>query len=64
MSTNLERIDLQIEVLVLDQAVDSLSEDALEVTLTGPAASVSGHHPRYGCVGSEEGSELGGSLEL
>jgi hypothetical protein len=62
--TNLERVDLEVEVLVLDQAVDALRQDALDVALSRASASVGGHHSRDGRVGTQQGSELGGSLKL
>lgn len=62
--TNLDGIDLEVEILVLYEAVDALREHGLEIALTGPPASVGGHHARDGGVGAEEGSKFGCGLEL
>jgi len=43
--TYLQRIDFEVQVLVLDQAVDSVGEDRFEVRLPRTTTSVGGHHP-------------------
>jgi hypothetical protein len=62
--THLERIDLQIQILVLNKTVYPIREHALEVRLTRPAAGIGRHHPGDGGVGTEEGTELAGGFEL
>ena len=61
---NLHRVYLQIEVLVLDEAVDPLRQNALQVALTGTTTSIGRHHPRYGSVRTKQGTELGSSFKL
>lgn len=51
---HLERIDLQIQILVLDQAVDAFGQDGLQVALSGSSTRVGCHHSRHGRVGSEQ----------
>ena len=49
---------------MLDKTVDTLSEHALEVALTGSSASIGCHHSGHGSVGTKERPELGSGLEL
>ena len=42
---HLDRVDLEIKVLVLDEAVDSLCQDGFQITLAGSSTGVRRHHP-------------------
>jgi hypothetical protein len=64
MVTYLEWVDFQVQVLVLDQAIDALGQNALEITLARTSASVCSHHARYRGIGSEKRAKLGRSFEL
>ena len=64
MAGYLDRIDLQVQVFVLYETVDTLGQDALQITLTWTAPCVGCHHPRHRGIGAKEGSEFRGSLKL
>jgi hypothetical protein len=49
---DLERVNLEIEILVLYQTVDPFRQDTLEVALTRSSSRIGRHHPRHGRVGS------------
>ena len=64
MTTCLHRVDLQVQVLVFDETVNTLSEDALQVALARATPGVSCHHSGDGGIRSQQGTELGGGFEL
>ncbi len=61
---DLERVDFEIELVELDQAVDAVGEDSLEEALAGPSPRVRGHHARHGRVGAQQGRVVGRVVEL
>lgn len=52
--SNLQRIDLQIQIFVLDETIDSISKYTLQVALTGTTSRICSHHSRYGSVRPKE----------
>lgn len=64
MTTCLYGINLQVQVLVFDKTIDTLGEDALQITLTRATPCVSGHHAGDWGIGSQQGTEFGSRLEL
>ena len=63
-SAHLNWVNLQVQIFVFNQTVDSFSKDALQVTLTRATAGVSRHHARNWSIGTKKGPKFGGSLEL
>lgn len=61
---DLDGVNLKIEILVLDETVYTLGKNALQIALTRAPPCIRRHHPRDGCVGAEEGTELCRGLEL
>jgi len=57
-------IHLQIEILVLNQIVDSFRQHCLQIALTGSSARVRCHHSRNWRISAQKRAEFGGALEL
>lgn len=64
VTTNLERIDFKVEILVLDETVDSVGKYAFEITLAWASAGICGHHTRYRGVCAQERAEFSRCFEL
>jgi hypothetical protein len=63
-TAHLEGVDLEVQVLVFDQAIDPFREHALEVALAGTSARIGRHHSRDGRVGAQQRTEFRRRLEL
>jgi len=51
--TDLDRIDLEVQLLVFDQAVYSFGEHTLEITLSRSATRVGCHHAGDWGIGAQ-----------
>lgn len=60
----LDGINFKVQILVFDETIDSLCQNALQVTLARSAAGICGHHSRNRCICPKERSELCGGFKL
>ena len=64
MTTRLDRIDLQVQVLMFNKTIDTLGKDALQIALAGAAPCICCHHAGDGGIGAQQGAELGSGFKL
>ena len=61
---HLERVNLQVEILELDERVDTVLQDHIEVALTRSSPCICSHHSRYGRVGAQQRAVVWCVIEL
>lgn len=61
---HLERVDLKVKILELDEGVDAVLQDNLEVTLTGSSPGICSHHARDWSVGAQKRAVVWCTIEL
>ena len=61
---NLDGINFKIEILVLNQTIDTLRKNTLKIALAWATTGICCHHTRDRGIGTKERSKFGGGLEL